>query len=125
MGEKTNTEEVKTWTDVDIINALEEKYPEMTGQFKKIIKEQYVTFCKKQWDYGPGNIAVGSQLETELEVTKSLQGLWFRINDKIQRLGNILWRGSVAANEPMIDAFMDMSVYGIIAQIVDAGKWGK
>lgn len=97
----------------------------MTGQFKKIIKEQYVTFCKKQWDYGPGNIAVGSQLETELEVTKSLQGLWFRINDKIQRLGNILWRGSVAANEPMIDAFMDMSVYGIIAQIVDAGKWGK
>ena len=30
-----------------------------------------------------------------------------------------------AQNEPMIDAFSDLSVYGIIAQIVHRKKWGK
>ena len=30
-----------------------------------------------------------------------------------------------AQNEPTMDAFKDLSVYGIIAQIVDMGKWGK
>ena len=30
-----------------------------------------------------------------------------------------------AQNEPVEDAFKDMSVYGIIAQIVSNGKWGK
>jgi hypothetical protein len=104
---------------------LEEKFPGMTGEFKDILKEQYLTFCLKQWDYGPSNIAVGTNLETPEEVKMSWMGLWFRINDKVQRLKNILFNDKTAANEPMIDAFMDMSVYGIIAQIVDRGKWGK
>jgi hypothetical protein len=30
-----------------------------------------------------------------------------------------------AQNEPMIDAFSDLSVYGIIAQIVHRKKWGR
>ena len=122
MGE---LKEGKKWSDLEIVDDLEKRYPEMTGEFKKIIKSQYITFCKKQWDYGPSNIAVGTQLETEAVVRMSLMGLWFRVNDKIQRLKNILFNNQSAANEPMIDAFMDMSVYGIIAQIVDRGKWGK
>ena len=30
-----------------------------------------------------------------------------------------------AHNEPTIDAFKDLACYGIIAQIVKNGKWGK
>ena len=30
-----------------------------------------------------------------------------------------------SANEPVMDAFRDSAVYGIIAEIVYNGKWGK
>ena len=84
-------------------------------------------FLHKQHDYGPGNISVGSTLETEEDVKLSLTGLWFRMNDKIQRLKTLLMSGkeSAVANEPMTDAFLDVSNYGIMATIVKNGKWGK
>ena len=47
-------------------------------------------------------------------------------DDKIQRLMNLVVKHNRdAQNEPVMDAFKDLSVYGIIAQIVDNGKWGK
>jgi len=99
----------------------------MTQEFKKIQQEQYELFLHKQHDYGPGNISVGTQLQTEEEVKLSLTGLWFRMNDKIQRLKNLLMSGrkNAVENEPMEDAFLDVSNYGIMATIVKNGKWGK
>ena len=38
----------------------EEKYPELTKEYKKIMMEQYVLFCKKHRNYGPTNINVGT-----------------------------------------------------------------
>ena len=38
----------------------EEKYPELTQEYKKIMIEQYVLFCKKHRNYGPSNINVGT-----------------------------------------------------------------
>ena len=73
-----------------IVEQMEEEWPEMTEEFKKIQRQQYVLFLHKQHDYGPGNISVGTQLQTEDEVHLSLTGLWFRMNDKIQRLKNLL-----------------------------------
>jgi hypothetical protein len=32
----------------DIIANLEKKFPEMTGEFKRLQVEQYETFCRKQ-----------------------------------------------------------------------------
>ena len=53
-------------------------------------------------------------------------GLTVRINDKIQRLINLVVKNNrKAQNEPTIDAFKDLACYGIIAQIVKNGKWGK
>jgi hypothetical protein len=71
---------------ISAIKQCEEKYPETTAEFKKILKEQYEIFCKKQLNYGPDNISVGTRLETPEEVKLSQTGLWFRMNDKIQRL---------------------------------------
>ena len=111
----------------DTIEQLETDYPTMTSEFKRIQKEQYELFCRKQYDYGPGNISVGTQLQTAEEVKLSLTGLWFRMNDKIQRLKTMLMnsRESAVKDEPIEDSFMDVSNYGIMAMVVKNGKWGK
>ena len=110
---------------VDAVKYIEKEYPETAKSFKEIQKEQYELFCKKQMDYGPKNISVGTDLRTDEDVKLSLTGLWFRINDKIERLKQLVVFDKTAQNEPMIDAFSDLSVYGIIAQIVYIKKWGK
>ena len=108
------------------VRYIESEYPETAKSFKAIQKEQYELFCKKQMDYGPSNIAMGTALKTKEDRRLSLIGLIVRINDKIQRLMNLVVKHNRdAQNEPVMDAFKDLSVYGIIAQIVDNGKWGK
>jgi hypothetical protein len=116
-----------TGNDGDIVAFMEQEWPQMTAEFKKLQREQYELFLHKQHDYGPGNISVGTQLITSEEVKLSLTGLWFRMNDKIQRLKNLLMSGrnNAVEGEPMEDAFMDIANYGIMAQIVKNGKWGK
>jgi hypothetical protein len=117
---ETNTE------SKNVIKICEEKYPEMTAEFKKILKEQYELFCKKQLNYGPDNISVGTRLETPEEVKLSLTGLWFRMNDKINRLKQLVLLGkNDTVGESIQDSYSDLSVYGIIAQIVSRGKWAK
>ena len=110
-----------------VIEQMEKEWPEMTKEFKKIQREQYELFLHKQHDYGPGNISVGTQLQTPEEIKLSLTGLWFRMNDKIQRLKNLLMSGreNAVENEPMEDAYLDVSNYGIMATIVGRDKWGK
>ena len=111
----------------DIVTMMEQEWPQMTAEFRRLQREQYELFLHKQHDYGPGNISVGSQLQTPEEVKLSLTGLWFRMNDKIQRLKTLLMGDKEAAveDEPMEDAYLDVSNYGIMATIVSRGKWGK
>ena len=123
--EAQDTWKEKDMDQVDAVKYIEEEYPETAKSFKEIQKEQYELFCKKQMDYGPKNISVGTDLRTDEDVKLSLTGLWFRINDKIERLKQLVVFDKAAQNEPMIDAFSDLSVYGIIAQIVHRKKWGK
>ena len=122
--------ESKTGTtdrDYDVIKKMEEEWPEMTKEFKKIQREQYELFLHKQHDYGPGNISVGTFLVTPEEIKLSLTGLWFRMNDKLQRVKTLLLgdRKSAVKDEPLEDAYLDVSNYGIMATIVGRGKWGK
>jgi len=104
----------------------EKEYPETCKEFKNIMAEQYVLFCKKQKNYGPGNISVGTDLRTDSDVKLSLTGLWFRINDKVQRLKQLIILGHKdEVGESELDTFQDLSVYGIIAQLVQKKVWGK
>jgi len=124
--ETDNTTTEDCMNTVEVIKQMEETYPEMTGEFKKIMQEQYEIFCQKQMNYGPSNIAVGTQLSTPDEIRLSLTGLWFRLNDKIQRLKQLVVLGHHdAVGESVTDTYQDLSVYGIIAQIVSRGKWAK
>ena len=105
----------------DIERTVEIKFPQTMGDFKEINDEQIKLFAKKQHDYGPGNISMGGNKEL------SLLALAIRMNDKVQRLLNILHNnnGKTAVEETLKDTFQDLSIYGIIAQIVYDEKWGE
>ena len=114
-------------TTDNVVQLMEKEWPEMTKEFKKLQREQYELFCHKQHDYGPGNISVGTQLKTKEEINLSLTGLWFRMNDKLQRVKTLIMTGrnSAVKDEPLEDAYLDVSNYGIMATLVGRGKWGK
>jgi hypothetical protein len=108
------------------VTYCEEHFPDTTTEFKRLLKIDYETFCKKQMDYGPGNIAMGTALQTEEDVLFSLGAINIRVNDKVQRLLHLLnKKRRKPQNESIEDAYLDTSVYGIIARIVLSGKWGK
>jgi len=130
IKESSKKKEVNSYLTVDsgdVIKQMEMEWPEMTAEFRRLQKEQYELFLHKQHDYGPGNISVGSPLLTEEDIKLSLTGLWFRMNDKIQRLKTLLMsnRTHAVQDEPMEDAYLDVSNYGIMATIVKKGLWGK
>ena len=111
---------------MDIVKQMEKKYPEMFGDFKKIIDEQYDTFVKKQHDYGPGNIMLGGSVDNEEDVSLALKGITIRLNDKINRLVTLLLKSNrEPQNESVLDTFKDIAVYSVIAQVVANKKWGK
>ena len=122
--------ESKTGTNdkgYDVIQKMEEEWPLMTEEFKKIQREQYELFLHKQHDYGPQNIAVGQELKNDEEKRLSLMGIWFRINDKVERIKTLIMRGDDGSlkDEGLVDSYSDISNYGVMAQVVARGKWAK
>ena len=110
----------------DAVKYCELHYPKTCTEFKRIQNGQYILFCKKQKNYGPGNISVGTNLESNDDVKLSLTGLWFRVNDKVQRLKQLIVLGHRdEVGEAETDTFQDLSIYGVIAQIVSKKIWGK
>ena len=108
------------------IEYCEREFPQMMEEFKKVQAEMYETFCKKQRNYGPGNISVGTPLQTSDDVKLSLTGLWFRKNDKINRLKQLVVLGQPdEVGENIQDTYEDLSIYGVISQLVQRGKWAK
>lgn len=112
--------------DQEIVNSIEEQYPDITKEYKRIMLEQYILFCKKHSNYGCQNITLGTNLETDEDIQLSLTGLTIRLLDKINRLKTMVLKGKKdTVGESIKDTFQDMSVYGIIAQIVQEGKFKR
>ena len=113
----------------DIINPIEfckKEYPEMMKEFEAIQAEDFAIFCRKQMDYGPNNISMGTNLKTDEDKRLSTTGIIIRMNDKMQRLLNLVVKtGRSPQNESVEDAFLDLGVYSIISRIVNKGKWAK
>ena len=113
-----------TKEDNKAVKWCEDNYKELTDEYKKTMMEQYVLFCKKHRNYGTGNINVGTNLDTDNDVKLALSGLWFRLNDKVQRLKQLVIQNEPdTVGESLTDTFQDLSVYGIIAQIVQQKKF--
>jgi len=122
IGERDYTKEKEYCNDVD---ELMDRYPDIHKAYEQISKEQFHLFARKMLDYGKGNISVGSNLDTPEEEKVALTGLWFRMNDKIQRLKQLvlLNKDPKVKAESVKDTFQDLSIYGIIAQIVKNKQW--
>lgn len=115
-----------TGEDKEIVEYMEKQFPEMTNEFKNVVLEQYVLFCKKQHLYGSDNISQGTNLQTQKNVDFSLMGIFFRVNDKIQRIKQmIFYNVKDTVGEDLEETFGDMSNYGIISRIILRGKWAK
>jgi len=116
----------QTTTD-DAVQYVEGRFPATVAEFRKIQDEQFRLFCLKQRRYGPGNIAVGQDPSTPEGQYAASVALSVRMNDKTNRLVNmmVVMRGEDAPDETLDDTFMDLSVYGVIAQLVRRGKWGR
>jgi len=110
-----------------VIKDFKESYPILSEEFEKVQKEQYELFAKKMLDYGIENIALGSNLEDPQDIHLSITGIWLRVNDKINRLKNLLKRNgkNYVEGETMVDSFIDISNYGLIAMLVIRNKWKK
>ena len=106
-------------------NEVRKIYPETVKEFENIELDLLELFSKKQLDYGPRNISMGTPLETEEDIKLSLIGLAVRMNDKVSRLINLLIKGTKPNNESLEDTFTDLANYSIMALIVKKQKWGK
>jgi hypothetical protein len=109
----------------DPVAYCEQMYPEATAEFKRIQHEMYVTLCKKQMDYGPENITLGKDISSSKNKQMSLLGLWFRMNDKMQRILNLLTKMTKPNNESIQDSWLDLANYSIISIMVSNDKWFK
>lgn len=143
MSWKSQVEEYETklknkvtnMSDREIMNAkrptpsareiLKKEYPIIYNGYKEIIDEQFELFAKKHLDYGMHNVSAGTNLETPQEVEFAMTGLFYRMQDKINRWKNMIISGRKAQNETIIDTFQDVTNYGIIAQLVSEGKWKR
>lgn len=123
--EKHNIRTTHQFSNPAVVKQIEEEYPETTGEYWKIVMESYETFCLKQSNYGPSNISVGTAARSQEDIKLSLSGLFFRLNDKVSRLKQLVVLGKHDnVGEAIEDTFQDLGVYAIIAQIVKRGKWG-
>jgi hypothetical protein len=114
-----------TCTD-EIRKEIENAYPETCEYLRTLMEEEYALFMNKQHDYGAANISVGQNLDDPAGRRVALSAIIFRMNDKVQRLLNlVVKKGELATCEPVEDAFRDIGLFAKIALTVDKNKWAK
>lgn len=102
---------------------FEKQYPQLAEAFVSSFQEQLELLAAKMLDYGTDNLKAGTQLKTEKEIKFALEGIWFRVNDKVQRWKNMIFTEASPNNESLYDTFMDIANYGVIAKLISRGVW--
>ena len=101
-------------------------YPNTCKEFEDIQSEMFNLFLRKQADYGPTNVGMGSEVvDTDDKAKRSLIGLSVRLNDKVQRLLNLTMNNKEPNNESLDDTLIDIANYAEMALIVRRKLWGK
>ena len=80
--------------------------------FERELRDMLETFIKKHKDYGKGNILDTGEM-----------GIVFRLSDKVNRLKNLLCKGSNPENESLDDSWQDIAVYAVIARLLRKGEF--
>ena len=102
---------------------LKKECPNLYKSYEAIVEEQFELFAKKQLDYGISNISTGANLETKEGKDFALNGLWFRMYDKISRWKNLIIKNRKGNNETLLDTYQDLGNYSIICQLINKGLW--
>lgn len=85
--------------------------------FHRYLAEAGQLHDAKQEDYGLDNDPFANvRASTEWGIP-AWQGAMIRANDKIRRLQTFARRGTLK-NESVVDAFMDLAVYAVIARVL-------
>lgn len=107
----------------DIWKKFVTRYPRLACKFETSMSEQLDLLASKMLDYGTDNMKAGTDLLTDRDVAFALEGVWFRINDKVQRWKNMILTGQKPNNESLYDTFMDIANYAIIAKLISTKQW--
>lgn len=115
-----SSQEVKA--KLEVVDQLAKEYPNLFKEFTAIQQEQLQLFAKKHLDYGFDNISVNGDMSKKKDQQFALSGLWYRVNDKVQRWKNLIGKEKIN-NESLEDSWLDMGNYSIISLLVSRGKW--
>tara|TARA_R100000808_G_C2153381_1_gene163501 strand:+ start:3172 stop:3594 length:423 start_codon:yes stop_codon:yes gene_type:complete len=122
--------------DDSTIIDIESRYPEMTDLLIMHFYNSYKLFCKKQSDYGDGNIRLGRDIDSSNQTSSSVKdnvlaqfGVAIRMSDKINRLMTLiekeLMNNGDPNNESIEDSCLDIMNYANMLMIIRKNKWGK
>ena len=115
----------------DTIRKMEAHYPECTNELLNNFERAYQLWCKKQDDYGDGNIKLGLDISSSSNKALSQLGVVIRMNDKIQRLLNIHKKNMFhnedmsVSDESIEDTCIDLMNYANMLLVLSKDKWGK
>jgi len=102
-----------------LINRLSDTIADLSPNHADIILDFFnyqidalEVFIHKQYDYGPSNVANFGDI-----------GILIRLNDKIERLKNLMMSQSKVHNESIADTWLDISNYGLIGLMCAEDSW--
>ena len=105
--------------ETNVTEYMMKEYPTLMNSIKTHMNECFILMAKKQMDYGMGNIGMNGDKKL------ALLGIAIRLNDKIQRILNILSKEQDANNESLVDTAQDITNYGAIFNTVLKDEWKK
>jgi len=85
---------------------------DLAKNYEKIVKETEEIFLAKQHDYGSENIAQFGEV-----------GVLVRLNDKMERLKNLVTNNNTPKNESLQDTLYDIINYAIIYSMILNDEW--
>lgn len=120
-GEKTTMANAKKplQGETDIVEIMLNEYPTLMHSIKDHFNASFKLFAEKQMDYGLGNVSLGGNKKL------ALLGVAIRLNDKIQRMINILEKDQSPNNESLLDTAVDITNYGAIFNTLLRDEWKK
>ena len=98
------------------LEALPERHPS-SARFHAILRELGALHDQKQADYGRGDDPFANVRASEEWGLAPWLGAMVRATDKVRRLQTFARRGTLA-NEGVVDAFRDLAVYAVIAEVL-------
>jgi len=95
-----------------LLSKLKPEHEEIILEFFRVQIQALKLFRDKQYDYGPENISNFGDI-----------GVLVRLNDKIERLKNLMFSNKEAHNESIADTWIDIGNYGLIGLMCAINTW--